>query len=131
MKKINIFRIVGLLLIVCLFGVQTYAASGYVPCVAASLTKDNKTATSAYKMLDASYMYCETYSSSKYKVTYQAKASNNGKTWQTKKEVAYNPEKYGSVSLKNYTYNYWKITLTGNTTKSKKSKCIAFGKISE
>jgi len=129
--KSKIFRVFGLLAIICLCSVQTFAASGYVPCVGVSLTKDKKSVTSAYKMLDASYMYCETYSSSKHKVKSEAKASNNGKSWTVKKMTSYKPGKSDIVSLKAYTNNYWKITLSGNTVDNTKKKCIAFGKISE
>lgn len=113
----------------CLCGVQVNAA--YVPCVGINLKTNETSVTSSYKFLDASYMYCETTSASKYKVTYQAKGSNNGSYWYTKETTSYSPNKSGRVSLTKYNHNYWKITLTGNTTDNKKKKCIAFGKISE
>lgn len=130
MKKFKIFSVLSLLSIFCLCGVQVNAA--YVPCVGVSLQKDQKSVTSAYKMLDASYMYGETTSASKYKVTYEAKASNNYYgSFTTKETKSYAPGKSGSVSLTKYSHNYWKITLTGNTTSNAKKKCIAFGKVSE
>lgn len=130
MKKFKSLRVLGVLSILCLCGVQANAASGYIPCVGVGLSKDQKTVTSEYKMLDASYMYGETMSSSKYKVLYEAKGSNNAKSWKVVKDATYDPGKSGKKSITT-TNNYYKITLTGKKGNKNTKKCIAFGKVSE
>ena len=129
MKKFKPLKTLGILSILCLCGVQANAA--YTPAVGASLTRDKKTVTSSYKLLDASYMYGETMSSSKYNVEYIAKGSNNGTSFTNVKTVTYAPSTSGTVNI-DKEYNYWKITLTGRNNKGNKTKkCIAFGKVSE
>lgn len=109
---------------------QRWSFSFYVPCVGINLPNDKKTVTSTYKLLDADYMYCETTKSSKYSVVYKALGSNNGKTWKDAKTATYAKGTSGNEDITKC-YNYWKITLTGNSEKKPKKKCIAFGKVSE
>lgn len=130
MKKFKATKLIGLLSILCLCGIQASAAGGYIPSVGVNLPKDQSSITSASKMLDADYMYCETTTSAKYSVVYEAKGSNNGRSWYVAKDATYAKGKSGNEDISK-SYNYWKITLTGNSIENPKKKCIAFGKVSE
>lgn len=129
MKKQVGLRIIAVLLLICLCGMQVNAAQ--VPSVAANLTAKQKTNSSNLKMLDAAKVYCETTQASKYSIQYEAIGSNNGKTGVSFLTLTYGVGKKGTVKTKRH-YNYYKIRLTGKKNNGKKTNsCIGYGKISE
>ncbi len=129
MKKQKSLRIVAVLLLICLCGVQANAA--YVPSVAANLTAKQKTNSSNLKMLDAAKVYCETTQASKYSIQFEAIGSNNGKNGVSFLTLTYGVGKKGTVKTKRH-YNYYKIRLTGKKSCGKTTKrCVGYGRISE
>lgn len=127
MKKNRCLRVVAIMLILCLCSMQANAA--YVPCVAANLTKSQKSNSSSFKLFDASKMYCENTTSSKHNINFYAYGSNNGRTGQQINVIVLAKGKRGTYKVSG-NYNYYKIKLAGKKSSGKTvSGCIGFGKI--
>lgn len=127
MKKKRCLRVIAVIMILYLCGMQANAA--YVPCVAANLTKSQKSNSSSLKLLDASKMYCENTSSSKHNINFYAYGSNNGSTAYIDNVITLAKGRKGTYKVTGK-YNYYKIKLVGIKSNGKAvSGCIGFGKI--
>ena len=127
MKNKRYLRVVAVMMILCLCGIQADAA--YVPSVAVSLSKSQKSNSSNLKMLDASKMYCENTTAYMYNINFYAYGSNNGKTASLDNLITLAKGKKGTFKVSG-NYNYYKIILTGKKSNGKTvSGCIGFGKI--
>lgn len=123
----NYLKVAAVMLILCMCSMQANAA--YVPSVAVNLQKSQKSASSGYKVLDASKMYCENTASSKYNINFYAYGSNNGVQGWLDNSVTLAKGKKGTYRVSGK-YNRYKITLTGKKSNGQStSGCIGFGKI--
>lgn len=127
MNKTRCLRVVAVMMILCLCSMQANAA--YVPSVAANLTKSQKSSSSSFILIDASKMYCENTTSSKYNINFYAYGSNNGRTAQQDNLITLAKGRKGTYKVSGK-YNYYKIQLEGKKSSGQTvSGCIGFGKI--
>ena len=125
MKKGNSISTLVILLLVMVCVAKANAASS----VAVNLTTTKTKAQSSYALFDASKMYCEVTSVSKYPIKFQAYGRNNTTGIGTaEKTIVYNVNAKGTLSLSSR-YNYHSIKLTGWNVGSEVKGCIGMGKI--
>lgn len=97
--------------------------------VAVNLTTSQKSAQSGYGVFEATKMYCEVTSASKYPIKFEAYGKNSaGQVATLEKSIVYNVNAKGTVAVKS-SKNMHSIKLTGWNVGSEVKKCIGWGKI--
>lgn len=116
-------------LVILLLVMVCVAKANAASSVAVNLTTKQKSVQSSYALFDASKMYCQVTSASKYPIKFQAYGRNNTTgIGREEKAIVYNVNAKGTTGLKSR-YNYHSIKLTGWNVGSKVKKCIGMGKI--
>lgn len=97
--------------------------------VSVNLNATQKSAQSAYAVFDASRMYCEVTSASKYPIKFQEYGKNSSTESPTiEKSVTYNVNASGTVVVSS-SRNMHSIKLTGWNVSSSVKNCIGWGKV--
>ena len=125
MKKRILSMIITLALVFGCGALQAFAADAKVT---ASLPADKKTVSSGYAAFQATNMFGNVYSISKYPIKYQVKGSNNPSSGIGYAVITVIIVPGASSSKKvDKAYNSYKITLTGWDVDHAVKGCIGYG----